>query len=84
MVNDISGGNADPDMLATVATLEVPYICMHMKGDPQTMQKNPVYENVHQGSAGFFYRKKKAMSSDAGIKDIIIDPGFGFGKNDTA
>jgi len=78
IVNDISG-NADPDMLATVGSLGVPYVCMHTKGDPQTMQKNPHYENIHRELLDYFIAKK-IKCREAGIKDIIIDPGFGFGK----
>ena len=79
IVNDISGGNLDTDMLATVASLQTPYICMHMKGIPATMQKNPVYTDVVKAVLDFFITKT-AECSKAGIKDIIIDPGFGFGK----
>ena len=79
IVNDISAGNMDEEMIATVATLQVPYICMHMKGSPENMQQNASYENVVQEVLDFFI-KKIADCTAAGIKDIIIDPGFGFGK----
>ena len=79
IVNDISSGNMDEEMIATVAALQVPYICMHMKGTPENMQQNDSYENVVQEVLNFFI-KKIADRTAAGIKDIIIDPGFGFGK----
>ena len=82
MVNDISGGNIDPDMLRIAGEMGVPYICMHMKGEPGTMQKNPVYDNVSTEVLDFFIAKKRQCKS-AGIKDIILDPGFGFGKTTT-
>ena len=79
IVNDISGGNLDGEMLNTVAALQVPYICMHMQGTPAAMQKNPVYIDVVKEVLDFFIHKIDACTK-AGIKDIIIDPGFGFGK----
>ena len=79
IVNDISAGNMDEDMLTTVAALQVPYICMHMQGTPATMQKNPVYTDVVKEVLDFFILKITECTA-AGIKDIIIDPGFGFGK----
>ncbi len=79
IVNDISAGDADPGMLDTVARLEVPYIAMHMQGMPATMQHNPQYGNVVQEVLNYFIRKLQACS-DAGIRDVILDPGFGFGK----
>jgi dihydropteroate synthase len=79
IVNDISGGNMDEKMLATVGSLHVAYICMHMRGTPQTMQKNPVYKNVTEELLDFFIEKKQACKT-AGIHDVIIDPGLGFGK----
>ena len=80
IVNDISGGNMDADMLATVGALKVPYICMHMKGTPATMHLQPQYENVTTEVIDFFIEKVSACRQ-AGIADVIIDPGFGFGKN---
>jgi dihydropteroate synthase len=79
MVNDISAGSLDDQMLTTVAALTVPYIAMHMKGTPQTMQQDPVYENVTREILDFFIAKKDECKK-AGIHDVIIDPGFGFGK----
>ena len=79
IINDISGGNLDKDMLNTVAGLQVPYICMHMQGTPATMQQAPVYSNVVKEVLDFFIAKIDACNK-AGIKDVIIDPGFGFGK----
>jgi dihydropteroate synthase len=79
MVNDISAGLFDGNMLATVARLNVPYVCMHMKGTPETMQDNPEYQNLVQEVLDFFI-ERTAQCRQAGIKDIIIDPGFGFGK----
>ncbi|MEO5944946.1 MAG: dihydropteroate synthase [Ferruginibacter sp.] len=82
IVNDVSAGNMDEDMIATVASLRVPYICMHMKGTPETMQLQPHYENLTREILDFFIAKI-AECKTAGIKDIIIDPGFGFGKTIT-
>ena len=79
IINDISGGSLDPQMLQTVAALQVPYICMHMQGTPQTMQENPVYENVVQEVLDILSKKLIACRK-AGIHDVILDPGFGFGK----
>lgn len=80
IVNDISAGSLDPDMIRTVAALQVPYVLMHMKGNPQTMQQSPTYENVTREVIDFFITRIRELEH-AGIKDIIIDPGFGFGKN---
>lgn len=82
IVNDISGGAMDGDMLATVADLDVPYICMHMKGTPQTMQSEAVYKNITVEVLDYFIRQTERCAH-AGIKDIIIDPGFGFAKTIT-
>ena len=79
IVNDISAGSIDAAMLATVAALKVPYICMHMQGTPATMQQHPQYENVTTTVVDFFIAKIAECKS-AGILDVIIDPGFGFGK----
>ena len=79
MVNDISGGNMNTEMLQTVGKLNVPYICMHMQGTPQTMQKEPHYENLIKELLDFFVQKINDCKK-AGIHDVIIDPGFGFGK----
>ena len=79
IVNDISGGRLDPEMFKTVAQLGVPYILTHMKGTPQTMQKAPYYEDVMKEVCAFFQSNIRELQ-DAGVKDIILDPGFGFGK----
>jgi dihydropteroate synthase len=79
IVNDISAGSIDEKMISTVGSLNVPYICMHIKGTPQTMQHTPEYTNVISEVFDFFISKLNACK-EAGIKDIIIDPGFGFGK----
>ena len=79
IVNDISAGNMDNKMIATVAELKVPYILMHMKGTPQTMQQNAIYENVTLEVLDHFISKTHELQK-AGIVDIIIDPGFGFAK----
>lgn len=79
MINDISGGDLDTDMFKVAADLQVPYILMHMQGTPQTMQLNPQYENVTlqviQTLAAKIHRLRAL-----GLRDIIVDPGFGFGK----
>jgi dihydropteroate synthase len=69
----------DDKMISTVAALHVPYICMHMQGRPETMQLAPTYEHVTNDVIAFF-KEKIAILKEAGIKEIIIDPGFGFGK----
>jgi dihydropteroate synthase len=79
IVNDISAGNMDKNMIATVASLGVPYILMHMQGTPQTMQQSPHYDNVTREVLDFFIAKIDLVKK-AGVIDIIIDPGFGFGK----
>ena len=79
MVNDISGGKLDAKMLKTVGALGVPYIAMHMKGTPQNMQEKPSYDNIMTEIRSFFAAKIDAAHK-AGIHDVIIDPGFGFGK----
>jgi dihydropteroate synthase len=79
IVNDISGATMDEDMLSTVGKLNVPYICMHMKGRPETMQHDPVYENVTREVLDFFIQQTEQCRQQ-GINDVIVDPGFGFGK----
>jgi dihydropteroate synthase len=79
IVNDVSGGNMDLQMIPTVASLGVPFICTHMQGTPETMQDNPQYEDVTEDLIRFFKLKIEDCHL-AGIKDIILDPGFGFGK----
>lgn len=79
VVNDISAGAIDAEMIKTVAGLNVPYVLMHMQGTPIIMQQNPSYEDVTKEVVDFFIFKTAELR-EAGIKDIIIDPGFGFGK----
>lgn len=79
LVNDIAAGNLDDNMFATVAKLGVPYIMMHMKGTPQNMQQNPVYGNLIEEVLNYFLEKIDTLKK-LGIKDMIIDPGFGFAK----
>ncbi len=79
IVNDISAGSIDSNLIPTVSSLNVPYVLMHMQGTPQSMQKEPVYENVTKEVLDFIIKKTDEFKK-AGIKDIIIDPGFGFGK----
>jgi len=80
MINDISGGLIDSKILSVVGHHKVPYIMMHMKGTPKTMQNNVYYEDVVQEIYNFL-KKQLKKASLAGISDVIIDPGFGFGKN---
>jgi len=79
MVNDISAGGLDPNMISSVSSLNVPYVCMHMKGTPATMQQHAQYENIALETLDYFV-KKVEQCRKAGIKDVIIDPGFGFAK----
>lgn len=79
MVNDISAGELDENMIFTVAKLKVPYVLMHMKGTPKTMQQDPVYENMVE-EINLFFKQKIHQLKAAGIEQIILDPGFGFGK----
>ena len=79
MVNDISGGTLDDGMFDFVASSGVPYIMMHIQGTPQTMQKNPVYDNVVADVRRFFTDRIARLNA-AGFDNIILDPGFGFGK----
>jgi dihydropteroate synthase len=79
MVNDVSAGSIDKNLITTVASLNIPYVLMHMKGNPQTMQQNPTYDNVVLEVFDFLNAKTKELH-EAGIYDIILDPGFGFGK----
>ena len=79
MVNDVSSGDMDDEMISTVAALNVPYISMHMQGTPQTMHENTQYNNLLADVIDYFIKKLEVYKS-AGIKDVIIDPGFGFGK----
>jgi len=79
IINDISGGNLDNKMFDVIEKHKVPYILMHMKGTPQNMHVNPVYDDLMAEILKWFSEKKHALVI-RGIKDIIIDPGFGFGK----
>ncbi|MFA6059025.1 MAG: dihydropteroate synthase [Taibaiella sp.] len=79
IVNDISAGEMDDEMLSAVAMLNVPYIVTHMQGTPETMQQKPEYGDISAEVLDYFILKIK-QCGEAGIKDIILDPGFGFGK----
>jgi dihydropteroate synthase len=79
IVNDISGGELDKQMFKTVAKLGVPYILMHMKGTPQTMQQAPYYEDLMKEVMLYFAEKVQQLR-DLGQKDIVLDPGYGFAK----
>ncbi|HVA99020.1 MAG TPA: dihydropteroate synthase [Bacteroidia bacterium] len=80
IINDISGGTMDEKMLETVAKLNVPYVLMHIKGTPETMQDNPQYENVCEEVKNYFSEKCDLLKK-MDFQKIILDPGFGFGKN---
>ncbi|WP_423127623.1 dihydropteroate synthase [Gaoshiqia sp. Z1-71] len=80
IVNDISGGNFDEHMFDTIAKLGVPYILMHIQGTPRTMQDNPQYEDIIKDISKYFSDKVRKLTK-AGVRDVIIDPGFGFGKS---
>lgn len=82
IVNDISGGLMDANMLSTVAELRIPFICMHMRGTPQTMQGLTSYDDLVTDIMDYFIERIDACQR-AGINDMIIDPGFGFSKNTT-
>ncbi|RYZ22025.1 MAG: dihydropteroate synthase [Chitinophagaceae bacterium] len=79
LVNDVSGGTLDPELVPTVAALKVPYVLMHLKGDPQTMQSEAHYTDVLTEVFDALNRRRQELVA-AGINDIIIDPGFGFAK----
>lgn len=79
IINDISGGQLDEDMFATVARLQVPYILMHMKGNPKTMNQLAVYDDVFAEVYDYFAEKYYRLKQ-LGVHDAIIDPGFGFAK----
>ncbi len=80
IINDISGGTMDDRMFETIAKLQVPYILMHIHGTPSTMQKSPISDNIISIVRSFFQSKIEELSK-LGVKDIILDPGFGFGKS---
>ena len=79
IINDIAAGEMDKEMFPTIASLGVPYIIMHMKGTPQNMQDTPKYDNLLKEVLYYFSEKVQKLR-DLGVKDIIIDPGFGFPK----
>lgn len=79
IINDIAAGEMDQDMFGTIADLNVPYIMMHMQGTPQSMQQRPRYDNLLKEVFQYFARKVQQLR-DLGVKDVILDPGFGFGK----
>ncbi len=79
IINDISAGNMDTEMLATIGKLQIPYIAMHMQGTPANMQKAPNYEDVSQEIVEYF-RQKLYLFEQHQIRQVAIDPGFGFGK----
>lgn len=83
MVNDISGGRFDKTMLQTVASLHVPYICMHLEGTPQTMHEKVSHAPITAVLLDYFI-ERMAACREAGITDIIVDPGFGFSKTTAA
>lgn len=80
MINDVSGGELDPDLLSTVADLNVPYILMHMKGTPQTMQSMTQYTDFLSDILKYFAKKIEQLRQLGHTKEIIIDPGLGFAK----
>ena len=82
IINDISAGNLDEKMFETVAKLQVPYIMMHLRGNPQTMQTLTDYDNLIKDIL-FYFSEKVAKARSFGINDFIIDPGFGFAKTTT-
>jgi len=79
IINDISAGNLDDKMLETIAKYNVPYIMMHMRGTPKTMQSMTNYENIVKEML-FYFSEKVAKARSLGINDLILDPGFGFAK----
>lgn len=80
MINDISGGDMDPEMFRTIAKMKVPYVLMHMQGaNPAVMQQNPQYEDLMTEVCQYFARRV-ALLRELGVNDVVLDPGFGFGK----
>ncbi len=79
LINDISAGKLDSQMLQTISNLRVPYIMMHMRGTPQTMQQNTNYDDLIKDIL-FYFSQRIAEAKRLGIADIIVDPGFGFAK----
>lgn len=82
MINDVSAWNMDKEMFETIKKYNVPYVLMHMKGEPKNMQDNPRYENVTKEVIKFLSNKINKLNSN-GINDVVIDPGFGFGKTNS-
>ena len=82
MINDVSAWNMDKQMFETIKKYNVPYVLMHMKGEPKNMQDNPRYENVTKEVIKFLSNKINKLNSN-GINDVVIDPGFGFGKTNS-
>jgi dihydropteroate synthase len=80
MINDVSAGRFDPEMMKVACTCDVPYIMMHMQGTPRTMQDNPTYQDV-TGEVYDFFRNRIQLAMDEGVEQLILDPGFGFGKS---
>jgi len=79
MINDVSGGLMDQQMLSTVGLHNIPFVCTHMKGIPENMQHDPTYDDLMKEIIDYFVERVKACQ-DAGVQQVIIDPGFGFGK----
>lgn len=79
IINDISGGTLDDEMFATIAELQAPYILMHMRGTPDTMQRLTDYDDI-TSEVSLFFGKQVAALRQLGVRDIILDPGFGFAK----
>lgn len=80
IINDISGGTMDEKMFAAVAEIKLPYVLSHIQGNPQNMQVQPHYDDVTKEVLQFFFKKIKQLS-ELGLHDVVVDPGFGFGKN---
>ena len=80
MINDISAFNLDKKMLEIIKEQQVPYVLMHMKGSPKTMQQNTSYENIVKELLFYFSEKLRTLKAH-GVNDVLIDPGFGFGKS---
>lgn len=80
LINDISGGSIDNKLHQIIANYQVPYVCMHMRGTPKTMQEEPKYHSIVEEQLSFF-AEKTALLHQKGVNDIILDPGFGFGKS---
>jgi dihydropteroate synthase len=79
IINDVSGGTMDQAMFSTIAELQVPYVMMHIQGTPQTMQRNPEYKDVTGEVVGWLAVRLAELNA-LGVHDVIVDPGFGFGK----